>query len=59
MKFLKQPVHLKFFENSKRLVTNFRAKFFAQCFDKKFSFGILHKLAKFHYQTEVSLQVIR
>ena len=31
--------------------TSSQASFFIQFFDKKFSFVILHKLAKFHYKT--------
>ena len=35
----------------KGLGTSFQVTFFIKYFDKKFSFVILHKLVKFHYQT--------
>ena len=37
--------------------TNLKATFFIEFFDKKFSFVILHKLAKFHYQTVFTLKL--
>ena len=37
-------------ENWKEPGTNFQATFFIEFFDKKFSFIMLHKLVKFHYQ---------
>ena len=33
-----------------KLQTSFQIIFFLVCFDKVFSFAILHKLTKFHYQ---------
>ena len=40
-----------FFKNKKVFETSFRATFFVECLDKNFSFVILHKLTKFHYQS--------
>ena len=39
--------------------TSFQAKFSTEFFDKKFCFVILHKLAKCHYQTVFTSQVIQ
>ena len=38
--------------------TSFRAPFFVEHFDKNFPFEMLHKLAKCHYQTVFTSQVI-
>ena len=38
--------------------TSFQATVFIKCFDKKF-YSLLHKLAKFYYQTLFTLQVIQ
>ena len=38
---------------------SFMATFFIIFFDKNFSFEILHKIAKFHYQTVFTFQVIQ
>ena len=48
-----------FFENRKGLGTSFQATFFIDFFDKKISFVMLHKLAKFHHQTAFTSQVIQ
>ena len=48
-----------FFENCKGSVTSFQATIFTEFFDKKFYFVMLHKLAKFHYQTVFTSQVIQ
>ena len=39
------------FKIKKGFVTCFQATFFAEFFDKNYSFIILYKPAKFHYQT--------
>ena len=39
--------------------TGFQATFHAEVLDKKFSFVILHKLAKFHFQTVFIFQIIQ
>ena len=39
--------------------TSFQATFFIEFFDKKFSFVILHKVAKCHYQTVFTSQPIK
>ena len=39
--------------------TSFQATFFTEFFDKKFCFIILHKLAKYHYSTVFTSQVIQ
>ena len=39
--------------------TSFQAIFFIEFFDKKFHLVILHKVAKFHYQTVFTSQVIQ
>ena len=48
-----------FFENQKKPKTSFQATFFKEFFDKMFSYQKLHKLAKIHYQTVVTPQVIQ
>ena len=48
-----------FFENYKGPGTSFQATIFIEFFDKKFYFVILHELAKFHYQTVFTSQVIQ
>ena len=53
------PSYRGFFKNSKGPKTSFRAKFFIEFFDEEFLFVILHKLAKFHYQTLFTSQVIQ
>ena len=53
------PFYRRFFENWKGSGTSFQATFFTETFDKKFSFAILHTLAKFHYQTVFTSQVIQ
>ena len=58
-----QLVHLHRFlcvEDSWKIKnTSFQATVFIKCFDKNFYFLILHKLAKFYYQTVFTLQVIQ
>ena len=39
--------------------SSFQAKFFIEFLDKNFYFQILYKLAKFHYQTVFTSQVIQ
>ena len=51
------PFYRRFFENWKESGTSFQATFFTEIFDKKFSFAILYKLAKFNYQTVFTSQV--
>ena len=46
-------------EIQKWSVTSFQVTFFVEFFDKKFSFVILHKLAKFRCQTVLTSQVIQ
>ena len=48
-----------FFENQKGPKTSFQATFFKEFFHKMFSYQKLHRLAKIHYQTVVTLQVIQ
>ena len=48
-----------FFDNQKGSGTIFQATFFVEFFDKKDYFVILHKLAKFHYQTAFTSQFIQ
>ena len=38
--------------------TNFQATFFVKFFDKKFYLVIVHKPAKFHYQTVFTIQEV-
>ena len=45
--------------NQKGPGTSLQATFFIEFFDKKFYFVILHKLAKFHYQTVFTSQIIQ
>ena len=45
-----------FFENWKGPGTSFQATFFVEFFEKNY---ILHKLAKYHYQTVFIFQVIQ
>ena len=47
----------RIFENYKGPGTSFQVTFFVEFFDKNFSFVMLHKLAKFHYQTMLTFQV--
>ena len=65
-KFVKISMHTsldyfyrRFSENLKGLQTSFQAIFFIKSFDKNFSFIILHKLAKFHYQTVFTFQFLQ
>ena len=53
------PFYRGVFENEKGPGTSFQAKFFIEFFDKKFSFVLLHKLAKSHRQTFFTSQVIQ
>ena len=53
------PFYIGFFENLKGIATSFQATFCVEFFDKKFYFAILHKLAKFHYQTMFTSQVMQ
>ena len=50
-KFPQIPDHRGFFENNKGPGTSFQATFFADFFDEKCSFVILHKLSQFNYQS--------
>ena len=49
-------VRILFAEDSLKIK---KATFFIEFFDKTFCFVILHKLAKFHYQTVFTSQVIQ
>ena len=53
------PFYRGFFENKKGPGTIFQVRFFTEFFAKKFNFVTLHKLAKFHYQTAFTSQVIQ
>ena len=53
------PFYRGSFENWKGSGTSFQATFFTEFFDKFFSFVILHKLTKFHYQTVFTFQLIQ
>ena len=53
------PFYRGFFENGKDLELVSRSHFSIEIFDKFFFFVILHKLAKFHYQTMYTSQVIQ
>ena len=52
-------VALNSFANTKGPGTSFQAAVFAEFFDEIISFGILHKLTKFHEQTVFTSQVIQ
>ena len=56
---LQIPFYRGFVENQKEPGTNFQLTFFIESFDKNVSFVILHKLAKFHYQTMFTTNVIQ
>ena len=56
LRFLFTEDSLKF---TKGPGTSFQATFFTEVVDKKFYFVMLHKLAKFHYQTVFTSQVIQ
>ena len=48
-----------FLKNKKRTGTSFQATFFVEFLDKNFSFVILHKVTKFHWQTMSTFEVIQ
>ena len=53
-------VHTTFcFKNKKQSGTSFQARSFVELFDEKFSYEMLRKLGKFHYQTVLIFQVIQ
>ena len=55
-------IRLLFIEDSKNLKgpgTSFQVTFCIELYDKKFTFVILHKLVKFHYQTVFTSQFIQ
>ena len=57
--FAQIPFYREFFENYKGPGTSFQAIIFIRFFDEKFYIAILHKLAKFHYQTVFTSKVIQ
>ena len=53
------PFYNGYFENQKGHGTSFQVIFFIGFFNKRFYFVILHKLAKFYYQTVFTFHVIQ
>ena len=56
--FLSTLLKSIFFKMKNDLELVFISTFFAEFFDKVFSFAISHKLVKFHYQTVFTFQMI-
>ena len=56
---LSDSLYIGLFENQKEFGASFEATFFINLFDKNFPFVMLHKLAKFHYQTVITFQVTK
>ena len=57
--FVPDPIYRGFLENQVGPGTSFQVTFFTELFDEKFHFVILHKLAKFNYQTVITSEVIQ
>ena len=53
------PFYRKFFIDKNGPRTSLQATVFAELFDKNFSSEILHKLAKYHYKTVLTSQVVQ